>query len=176
MRRFGIRIPGSAFGRLGSGGLQGPRPGGRNRGAPPQPEFTPVTYFELLGPGKDDRRRIEVAAETGIEVAGSLREGVLSFEIKVPLAAGQSYLNSLSASAGQTLGLGLESPELERPEGGPRGGRPGGIGGGRPGGMGGGRGRGPGGMGGPARTVGPGRLQIKQLDRWTTLALAHDAQ
>jgi hypothetical protein len=197
-RGFGVRFPGEFRGgrelggsRPGQGGPPDqsgpPRAAGDGESAqagPPEPRLPPITWFELMGPRDEDRRRLEKSAVTSIEVARDLHEGLLAFEMRIPLAKDPTTGFGIGAEAGRVLGLGLETPELERPEGpapgrgrGGRGGM-GGIGGGG-GGMGGGMGRGGmggGGMGG--RPEGPGGdrpERAKPIKLWTTVKLATGA-
>ena len=158
---FGIRIPGSGFqmpaGRFG-GGSQPPEP--------PQPK---ITYIELLCPGKDDRRRLDLSAESEVTVAAAVNEGTLLYEFRLPLAAAsaaQPY--GIGATTNRPVGLGLQTPKLEVPQGG---GQPGGRG---RGGFGRG-GRGDGGFGGGGMR-GRGPMQMKELKLWTTLALARESR
>ena len=121
-------------------GLEAPRPSHRR----------PSPASKSLGASKDDRRRLELAyARTiGLDVAARAAEGVLVYELRVPLAVSEAQPYGVKSSPGATIGLGIETAELARPEGrGGEGGRGrGGMGGGPPGGGGGG-GMG-GGMGG----------------------------
>jgi hypothetical protein len=189
-RSFGVRFPGL----LGSGtrpelGRRSDRrapdqpppdhpPLDRSDGAPSDLQLPPLTWFELMGPGKDDRRRLERSAVTSIQVARDLREGMLVLELQVPLAKEAATGFGIGAEPGRVLGLGLETPEMEKPEGPPpgRGGRGGGrgMGGGGMGGMGGGMGRG--GMGGGrGPDDGPRGERVeraKPLKVWTTVQLA----
>ena len=169
-RTFGIRIPGA--GLSGVAGAVGSRPEPVNEGTPVvhremgQPEFT---YLEILGPGKDDRRRIELSAESELAAAGHTESGTLLYEIKVPLGvATRARPHSLSVPVDRPLGFGLETPRLVEPQRGQRNGQ-GGMGG--AGGM--GRGRGgsgtPGARGGAMRPRNPA---LPELKLWTTVALA----
>ena len=167
---FGILIPGSR--------LPGPRPPARS--APQQAvadiPAPVVTYFELLGPKRDDRRRIAISADSPITVAAGSREGTLVYELRIPLARAPDRPDAIGTEPGRTIGFGLETPKVERPagpEGGPdsAGGRRGGGGGGARGGM--GRGGFGGGRGGPGDAgQGPDRSPAKPLKVWTTMELA----
>ncbi len=173
-KAFGIAIPPTM---IGGPGMRG--------GGPDAME--PLRHVEVAGPGKDDRRRLELtyARTVGIDVAARLAEGVLVYEIRVPLAASTDQPYAVRSGPGATIGLGIESNKLERgDEGGRgRGGRGGGTGGGPgggiggPGGMGGGRiggGMGGGMMGG--RPPGGGRAgmeETKPIKVWTVVRLAN---
>ncbi len=172
---FGIQIPG-----LRESGYRGARTGGR-RGVDETSADVPMpalTYFELLGPKKDDRRRIERTSESGIDVAAGSREGTLVYELKVPLAATSATPHAIGTKPGRKIGLGLETPKIERSEAGGRAGRGGGGGrggfggGGRRGGFGGGGGTGEGRTGRGGDGEGRGLQMAKPLKAWTTIQLA----
>jgi hypothetical protein len=203
---FGILVPGAGFGgggirQRGEGGPAGRgRPAGEGRQAGeegPDPDAMlerlnqPVTYFELIGPGKDDRRRLELAAGPGIEISRGVHEGMVTYEFKIPLAHSEAHRFGIETVAGRTVGLGLETPKREDMMGargldvpGRSGGRGGGIGGGMGGGGGrGGFGRGGGMGGGGSRGAGEGggrggeRMQpLTPLKMWTTATLATEAR
>ncbi len=165
---FGIHIPGGR-----ELGFPGPRAGGR-RGVDqtsPDVPMPVLTYVELLGPKKDDRRRIELTSESRIEVAVGSREGTLVYELKVPLAKTSATPYAIGTEPGRKIGLGLETPKIEPSDaahaGYGHGG--GGFGGGGHGGRGGGggerAGHGAGGEGGGSQTA-------KPLKAWTTIQLA----
>lgn len=164
---WGIRIPGSGFRRpagVGPGAGANGDPDIQRRDEPAQPE---LTYVELLGPGKDDRRRIELSAQSMIGAGAALETDILLYELKIPIAGST---DAFTPAPGRPVGLGIHTPKLERPE---RGQRQGGGGmGGRGGGMGGrGGGRvGAGGQGGGMRGGGPEAMG--QLKLWTKLTLA----
>lgn len=155
----GIRIPGAGFQPATWEGRQGGTP---DLGAqqPREPALPELTYVELLGPGKDDRRRLELSGDTGIAAAAKIETGTLLYELKIPLG---NAPYGVAVNPPKSLSLGLQTPKRERTERGQRTGR--GMGGmGGQGGMGGGR-RGGGGARGPAQ-------QLQELKLWTTLALA----
>ena len=164
---------------------------GREGGAGGQggPPIGTITSIEVAGPSKDDRRRLELtyARTVGLDVAARVAEGVLVYELRVPLAVSESQPYGVKSAPGATVGLGIETGELPRPgargeEGGGGRGR-GGMGGGPPGGGGGGGGGGgmgggmmgggmPGGMGGsPDGNRGEMR-ELKPIKGWATVHLA----
>jgi hypothetical protein len=181
---YGVRLPGSGFqmmpapfGRPGTTARPEDSDGPAQRTSDDTPR---ITYVELLGPGKDDRRRLELSAESGIAAAMGMNEGMLLYELKVPLEHSTSQPYGVGVKADKALGLGLETPKVDRPAEG-RFGKPGGGDGGfggRGGGFGGrggsgGRGGGfdgPGGGGGGMR--GADAFQPQPLKLWTTLTLA----
>lgn len=180
--------PGTS-GQPGQEGREGQREGGP--GGPGSPAISAITSIEVLGASKDDRRRFELAyARTvGIDVAARMAEGMLAYELRVPLPVSEAQPYGVKAAPGAVIGLGLETGELPRPggrgeEGGPggRGGAggmpPGGGGGGMPGGMGGGMGgMGGGGQrggmgGGPPGGGREGMREMKPIKSWAIVQLA----
>lgn len=148
-KTFGIRFP---LGRRekGEGRLMGMR---EERD---QEEFLEafeqsLTDLEILGPGKDLRKRIAVDEAKGIDITLKASTGVLVYELKVPLLHDEQHPYAVGAKAGDLIGIGIEIAKMDRDAIRERmGGRPGGGGipgggggGGRPGGMGMRGGRGP---------------------------------
>jgi len=132
-----------------------------------------IGHLEIAGPREEDQRRLEMpyATSLGFAAAAALREGVLSYEIRLPLVVAEGRPYAISRTApGRVLGMGLETMDMPRPqrlERGEEGGR------GRPGGGmgfpgGGRRGGGPGG-GGPEG--GPGLAAPKPVKFWTVVRL-----
>ena len=172
----------------GQEGQKDPPQGGP--GGPGGPAVGAITSIEVLGASKDDKRRFELAyARTiGLDVAARMAEGVLVYELRVPLSVTEAQPYGVKSSPGATIGLGIETAELARPEGrGGGGGRGrGGMGGGPPGGGGGGMGGGmggggmtgggggqPGGMGGgPPGGGREGMREMKPIKVWTVVQLA----
>jgi hypothetical protein len=171
----------------GQEGREGQREGGA--GGQQGPAIGTITSIEVLGASKDDRRRFELAyARTiGLDVAARMAEGVLVYEIRVPLPVSEAQPYGVRSAPGAIIGLGIETAQLPRPGGrGEEGGR-GGMGGGPPGGgsggggMGGGMGGGrtgggggqPGGMGGgPPGGGREGMREMKPIKTWTVVQLA----
>jgi len=155
------------------------------------PALSTITSIEVLGASKDDKRRFELAyARTiGIDVAARMAEGVLVYELRVPLPVSEAQPYAVRSAPGATIGLGIETGQLPGPGGrGEEGGRSrGGMGGGPPGGGGGGGGTGggmggggmgggggqPGGMGGgPPGGGREGMREMKPIKTWTIVLLA----
>ncbi len=114
--------------------------------------------LEIVDP-KGGAGHVLKPGEGGIEVAMNLSKGLLAFEIKVPFHKTAETPYAIGASEKGILAVGIETAEMTRPAGRPKGGRgTGGLGGdmgdgGPEGGMGGGPG---GGMGGPGGGMGGG--------------------
>jgi hypothetical protein len=145
---FGIRVP--ALGR--------PLPG-------LGPATPRLTYVEVLGPGKDQRRLVEQDTTSWIRAAVGNQEGTLFLEFAIPLVTEETGRDGLVLGVRQSvIGLGLITPDPPRNAAAPGEGR---VAGGRIGG-GGGRGGPPGGGMPP-----PGRPDVgKAVKSWTTVALA----
>ncbi len=183
-KKFGVKFPigagiseedlrGRRRGSAGSGSAgQDTEP---RDGAQAAPE--PPNRLELLGASKDDARSYTADQAPGIAVKVGQAEGLLAYELKVPLASSDAHPYGVSAKAGQTISVGLEMPKLEMPEGrGREGGRGGGMGGGggggRIGGMGGGGGMGHRGGGGGGGRGMERPEQAKPLSGWVEVQLA----
>ena len=140
-KSFGITVPPVM---AGGPGMRGRGPGGDQQGMPPAepsqeagpgspkgPVIGTITSIEVLGPGKDDKRRLELAyARTiGLDVAARMAEGVLVYELRVPLPVSEGQPYGVKSAPGATIGLGIETAKLQPPGGrGEEGGR-GGMGG-----------------------------------------------
>jgi len=168
----------------GQKGREGQREG--DPGGPRSPAIGTITSIEVLGASKDDKRRFELtyARTIGIDVAARMAEGVLVYELRVPLPVSEAQPYGVRSAPGATIGLGIETAQLPRPggrgeeggggQGGMGGGPPGGGrgGGGMGGGMGGGGGQ-PGGMGGgPPGGGREGMRELKPIKVWTVVQLA----
>jgi hypothetical protein len=178
-------------------GQQGqPKPAEGGPGGPAGPAVGAITSIEVLGASKEDKRRLELAyARTiGIDVAARMAEGVLVYELRVPLPVSEAQPYGVKSAPGATIGLGIESSQPPEPRGGrfggvgaksgtsgdPTGGGgggrggipPPGMGGGGPGGMGGGGGQRGGMGGGPPEGGREGMRELKPIKIWTVVQLA----
>ncbi len=166
-KTFGIRYP---LGMIEMGRRMRGRGEGRDDETLRENFAESLREIEILGPDKDDRRRLSVAEVTGIEIRIRISNEMLVYETKVPLIQNDQHPYAIGAGSGQLIGVGLETAKFdreamrERMAGGPGGGR-------RPGGGMGGGGRG--GMGGGRR--GSGRPQIpEQFKLWASVQLASE--
>ena len=190
-KKFGVKFPiGVGFSegefrgrRRGGGGGGAPAPGSSTgdpgdsaRQRPEEPPIDPPNRLEVLGASKDDARSYTADQAPGIAVKVGQAEGLLAYELKVPLAPSEAHPYGVGAKPGQAISVGLETPKLEMPEGaGREGGRGGGMGGGGGGGRIGGFGGGGGGMGrrGGGDRGGMERpAQEKPLSGWVEVQLA----
>lgn len=176
-KKFGIRYPvvehGSGPGEedeRGAGRHGSGRPRGGEEGMEP---LHAADRVDILGPGKDDARSLTHQALSGVDVAVRMDQGILRYELKVPLVRSDEHPYAIGTEAGKTIGVGLETGKFEQPhhEGRGGGGGFGGMGGGRGGAMG-GHGDGGGRGGGESRGEGRGFEPPKPLKAWATIAIA----
>lgn len=70
--------------------------------------------LEILGPGKDERRMMPIAAAKGIDVNIRFSSGLLVYELKVALIHSAQHPYAIGAEAGKSIGIGLETSEVDR--------------------------------------------------------------
>ena len=155
---FGVRIP--PVGSRLAPGTPSPRPD-----EPPL-----LSYFDILGPGRDDLRRVMVEEPSGVALRIGSHDGAFFMEVQVPFETGANrpYAPGIDLTKG-VAALGIVTPEPPRTPS--RGGGRGGRGGGMAGGMGGGLPTG----GYPSGAMpggGPEPAKGKSIDIWTTVKLA----
>ena len=143
----------------------------------------PTDDIEIEGPGKDDHHPMTFAEAGGIEAKYKITNGVLVYELKVPLSDKTSSPFAIGAKSGALIGVGAETsnnkssskPPEGVSEGGGSGGG-GGMGGGGGGGYGGGGGMGGGGRGHRGGGGGGGRSssggQGEPFTMWAKVQLA----
>jgi hypothetical protein len=166
---FGIRYPaverGEAEGPGGFGGF------GRGRGREPaageREAEAPGDRVDILGPGKDDARSLTRDHLSGVEVGIHAEQGLLQYELKVPLLRTGEHPYAIGTQPGRTIGLGLETGKMQQRRFGEE--RGGGYGG--TGGRGGGIGRHGGGEGRRGEE-GRGFQPPKPVKVWATVAIA----
>jgi hypothetical protein len=161
-KKLGVRYPvveGGSFDATGRRGGRGRRRGGEgSEGAEPDPG-PPLERVDILGPGKDEARSLTRDHLVGVDVAVRSDQGVLDYELKVPLTSSSDRPYALGVEPGRTIGIGIETGKMpQRASGESRGG---GFGGGR-------GGRGGRGGGGQDRDVQP----PKPVKVWTLVTLA----
>ncbi|MFC1475391.1 hypothetical protein ACFLQW_00130 [Candidatus Zixiibacteriota bacterium] len=163
-KTFGIRFPlGMNSGGMDPGGM-----GFGGRGGFNQPNFDSLqevftesqTELEILGPGQDQVRRLPVGDIEDVFVAASISSKGLIYELRIPLSSGEGQPYAIGTSIGEVIGIGLETPEIDRSM----------MGGKRPGGRGGGMGGG--GMRGGAPGGGRRPEMPKPLNVWAKVQLA----
>jgi hypothetical protein len=186
-KQFGIKFPvgvevGDMRGSFGGRGRRGmpqgggaPRDDGRSgdSGQRAPDAFEPPNRLEVHGSKKDDIHSFLTDKVPGIAVKIGQVEGALVYELQVPLAKTPEFEYAIGTVPGALIGIGLETPKIERASSDE--GRGGGMGGGGMGGRGGGgRGRGGGGRGGGMGGRGTARdtEQMKPMKAWGLLQLA----
>jgi len=185
-KHFGIRYPvvdrAQYAGSQGTGGGYGGH-GGRNRGSGDRPpgdpdnpsaESSPTERVDILGPGKDDAREMTRDHLPGIDVALRTEQGILQYELKVPLAKSSDHPMAIEAHSGKPVGFGFDSPKGQQAMNYGRGGGMGGYGGGGMGGHGGGMGGHGGGMGRGGGGGQRGYEAPKPLNGWGIVSLARE--
>ncbi len=165
-KKFGIRFPLGMAGRGAKLLQRARRDGGDLEERWPRIEAEMKAFEIVDSDGEPLERRLRVSSED-IMVSMSYVDGLLVYELKVPLAGGEGRAYALGATPGQTVAVGLETPEIERrepradlDEGNRRRGRRGGFGDGL-------GGRGARGQAGRLRPATPDRLDV-----WATVRLA----
>lgn len=142
-KTFGIKYPlGMQASDLPRGMIRDEQSMERSSQAPRRP----MIELEILGPGKDELKKMPIAEAKGIDISIEFSSGMLVYELKVPLIQSEQHLYAIGAEAGSSVGIGLETAKMERQDvrremsggrvgGGPAGGMRGGAGGrGMPGG------------------------------------------
>jgi len=142
-KTFGIKYP---VGMQASGLPRGMRRDEQNLDRSSEAPRRPMIELEILGPGEDERQKMPIAEAKGIDIHVEFLSGMLVYELKVPLIQSEQHPYAIGAEAGSSVGIGLETSKIERPDmrremsggrggGGPTGGMRGGAGGrGMPGG------------------------------------------
>src|SRR4051812_20890410 len=125
-KKFGVKFPigagitaeEMAGHRRGGGGASGtaPDPGTQDppHGHPQEPSLEPANRLEVLGASKDDARSYTADLAPGIAVKVGQAEGLLAYELKVPLMPSGDHPYAVGAKPGQPISVGLEMPKLER--------------------------------------------------------------
>jgi uncharacterized membrane protein YgcG len=118
-------------------------------------QITLMDQYETIGPHEGNIRLMHASDSETIAVTMGVVNGAFIYELRVSLRQETDYLYGLDVGPGDTIGIGLDSPELDMGDmRGPMSGMDGGMGGGRGGGGvsrggmpgGGGKGGGGGGM------------------------------
>ena len=167
-KAFGIRFPLGRQDRLCREMPMGPREEELDQEKIQEFFEKSLTELEILGPRKDEKRRIQVKDLKGIEMAIDASGGLLVYELKVPLLHSEKHPYAVGAKAGDLIGIGIEVPKMDlsemRKKMEER--MPGGMG--TPGGRGGGMGRRLGGPGGRRPDISDG------LKVWVAVELASE--
>ena len=173
-KTLGIRFP---LGLMASGASFSPREMQDNRNPDARREQFEASLTELdILQSEDESVRFPRQVIPGLDVMATLNAGTLVYELQIPISSGEEHAFAIDAAPGDVIGVGLETPEIDREAmrqqfGGRGGGRGGASGRGGGGGFGGRRGGG-GGQGGFGGRGGGPPQQPESLKLWTTVSLA----
>ena len=76
--------------------------------------------FDLLGPGKSQRRLVDITPALGIALASATDDRRVMYEARIPLAKTAERPYAVGAAPGKTIGLGVATPEAPRDRSGRR--------------------------------------------------------
>jgi len=157
-KSYGIHYPIGLF----SGGSGGGRQAESDPFSP-MGGNSPMSQLEVLRPGQDDVRRLQIASAQGIQARVSYTETGFVYELRIPYASAERFPYSLRARPGSVIGVGLETPDVGGSQA---------SSGAAPGGGGGGRGRGGrgGGSSGGSETQGT-QAPVEPLKDWMKVQL-----
>jgi len=79
--------------------------------APDSISTTVLDEFDVLGPGKNQRRLVDLTPDLGIELASSRAETEVAYELKIPLQKTSARPYAVGVAPGRTIGLGIATPE-----------------------------------------------------------------
>lgn len=74
----------------------------------------PMIELEILGPGKDEVKKMPIEEAKGIDIHVEFSSGMLVYELKVPLIQSEQHPYAIGAEAGSSIGIGLETAKMER--------------------------------------------------------------
>ncbi|MDH5744115.1 MAG: hypothetical protein OEZ52_11255, partial [Candidatus Aminicenantes bacterium] len=109
-KSFGIRFP---LGRQGSGRLTRESMDEQNREEMIERFEQSLTDLEILGPGKNEIKKMAVEEATGIEIKLEASTRWLVYELKIPLIPTEEHPYAIGTKAGDSIGIGLEAPEID---------------------------------------------------------------
>lgn len=108
---FGIRLDG-----LVRRSLPGANPGTTAASAIAEERvLNPLDEFDLLGPARLQRRLIDNPADVGMAAASGVTDGMVVYELRVPLERAGTAPHAIGAKPGTTIAVGLETPTDPRP-------------------------------------------------------------
>ncbi len=71
--------------------------------------------LEILGPGKNDRHRMQIMETGGIQAKYDVKVNSFVYELRVPFTQGDRYPFTIRSKVGNVIGLGLETSQ-EKPQ------------------------------------------------------------
>jgi len=110
---FGIKYP---VGMQASDLLRDMRRDGQNLEKAREVPRRPMNELEILGPGKDEVEKMTIEEAKGIEIDIEFSSGMLIYELKVPLIQSELHPYAIGAKPGSSVGIGLETAKIERPD------------------------------------------------------------
>lgn len=66
--------------------------------------------FDVLGPAKNQRRLVDNPAAAGVALASGVENGMMVYELKLPLDRGSATPYAIGAKPGATVAVGIETP------------------------------------------------------------------
>jgi hypothetical protein len=108
-KTFGIKYP-LGMQASGTGMRRDEQSMERSRQAPRRP----MIELEILGPGKDELKKMPIAEAKGIDINIEFSSGMIVYELKVPLIQSEQHPYAIGAEAGSSVGIGLETSKMER--------------------------------------------------------------
>jgi len=112
-KTFGIKYP---LGMQASGLPRGMRRDEQNLERSREVPRRPMNELEILGPGKDEVKKMPIEETKGIDISIEFSSGMLVYELKVPLNKSEQHPYAIGAEAGNSVGIGLETSKMERQE------------------------------------------------------------
>ena len=70
--------------------------------------------FDILGPGENQRRLVDLTPELDIELAQAYSDSEVIYELKMPLQKTAARLYAVGAPPGRPIGLGIATPEAAK--------------------------------------------------------------
>jgi len=110
-KTFGIKYP---IGMQASGMPRGMRRDEQNLERSSEAPRRPMIELEILGPGKDELKKMPIAEAKGIDIHIEFSSGMLVYELKVPLIQSEQHPYAIGAEAGSSVGIGLETAKMEK--------------------------------------------------------------
>ncbi len=79
-----------------------------------QVSWKPMVELEILGPGKDEVKKMPISEAKGIDINMEFSSGMLVYELKVPLIQSEQHPYAIRAEAGSSVGIGLEMSKMKK--------------------------------------------------------------
>jgi len=102
----GLRIPGMVRRSLPGAAPEGPAADAMGR----ESSARTLDQFDWLGPSKSQRKLVDLTPAIGVAIASGTAEGVLAYEISLPLRPSTEHPYAVDAAPGSTIEIGFETP------------------------------------------------------------------